>query len=157
MRACIFALPRVPKLDLRVEGVYTDLPVGGPIGHGFFYSNTRFRDGYTNDGSLMGNWIGRDGQGAQAWANYWLSARNRLQFSFRHQKVSQQFDSGGGTITDFGARADIWTSPQWEISTGVQYEAWTYPVLRPGPQKNFSTSVQVTFWPKSWTRHSTSY
>jgi hypothetical protein len=149
--------PRVPKLDLRVEGVYTDLPVGGPIGHGFFYSNTRFRDGYTNEGSLMGNWIGRDGQGAQAWANYWLGARNRLQFSFRHQKVSQQFDPGGGTITDFGARADIWTSRQWEISTGVQYEAWTYPVLRPGPQKNFSTSVQVTLWPKSWTRHSTSY
>ena len=34
--------PRVPKLDLRVEGVYTDLPVGGPIGHGFFFPTPAF-------------------------------------------------------------------------------------------------------------------
>lgn len=146
--------PGAPKLDLRVESVYTDVPVGGPIGHGFFYSNTRFRDGYTNDGSLIGSWIGRDGQGAQAWANYWFTAKNRLQLSFRHQKVSQQFDPGGGTITDFGARGDLWASPRWQISTTAQYESWTFPVIRPGLQRNFSTSIELAFRPGLRTRHS---
>ena len=87
-------LPRTPKLDFRVEGVYTDLPAGGALSHGFFYSNDRYLNGYTNDGQLMGSWIGREGQGAQAWTNYWFSPRNRLQFNFRHQKVSQQFIPG---------------------------------------------------------------
>ena len=88
--------PVVPKLDLRVEGVYTDLPAGGALSHGFFYFNTRYLNGYTNQGQLLASWIGREGQGAQGWANYWFSARNRLQFNYRHQKVSQQFIPGRG-------------------------------------------------------------
>src|SRR5207244_7763131 len=84
-------LPGLPKLDLRVEGVYTDLPVGGPLSHGFFYANDRYLSGYTNQGQLLASWIGREGQGAQGWANYWLGGRNRLQVNYRHQKVSQQF------------------------------------------------------------------
>jgi len=59
-------LPKLPKLDFRVEGVYTDVPAGGNIGHGFFYFNLAYRNGYTNDGNLIGSWIGRQGQGAQA-------------------------------------------------------------------------------------------
>ncbi len=70
-------VPLVPKLDLRAEEVYTDSPLGGMIGHGFFYSNLTWRSGYTNDGNLIGSWIGREGQGAQAWSNYWFSARDR--------------------------------------------------------------------------------
>jgi len=55
-------LPQVPgigKLDLRVEGIYTDPPGGNAtVQHGFFYNNSRFRSGYTNDGYLIGSWIG---------------------------------------------------------------------------------------------------
>jgi len=141
--------PHISKLDFRAEGVYTDVPVGGKIGHGFFYSNTRFRDGYTNDGSLMGSWIGRAGQGGQAWVNYWFNAKSHVQLSFRHQKVSRLFDPGGGTLTDFGARSEFWTTPQWEMSTGIQYETWNFPVLKSGTQVNFSTSVQITFHPNA--------
>ncbi len=82
--------PRIPKLDLRVEAVYSDLPGGNAtVQHGFFYINSRFKSGYTNDGSLIGSWIGRQGQGAQAWANYWLGPRSKVQLNFRHEKVSQ--------------------------------------------------------------------
>ncbi len=148
-------LPKLPKLDLRVEGVYSDVPVGGLIGSGFFYWNTRYRSGYTNEGNLMGSWIGRDGQGAQAWANYWFTPQNRLQFSFRHQKVSQQFIPGGGTITDVGVRGDLWARAQWGISAGVQYENWIFPVIQPGHQTNISTSLEFTVRPGSWGRHLT--
>jgi hypothetical protein len=88
-------LPKIPKLDLRLEGGYTDLPIGGAVGHAYFYFNYRYRDGYTNWGNLLGNWMGRQAQVAQAWSTYWFTPRNNLQFSFRHQKVSKQFLGGG--------------------------------------------------------------
>jgi hypothetical protein len=149
--------PKLNRLDLRVEGVYTDVPAGGAIGHGFFYFNGRFPNGYTNNGYLIGSWIGRDGQGAQAWANYWLSARNRVQFSFRHQKASQQFDPGGGTLTDAGVRGDYWFSRDFGVSASVQYERWLFPVIQPNTARNVSATVQISFEPQKLFEHSASH
>jgi Capsule assembly protein Wzi/PAP2 superfamily len=141
-------LPRIPRLDLRVEGVYTDVPAGGALSHGFYYFNFRFKEGYTNEGQLLGSWIGREGQGAQAWTNYWFSARDRLQINFRHQKVSQQFVPGGGTLTDVGMRLDYWPTQILGLSTSVQYERWLFPVLRPGPQRDISASIGIQIQPQ---------
>jgi hypothetical protein len=146
--------PRVQKLDLRVEGVYTDNPIGGGAGPGFYYSNGTWRNGYTNNGQLMGSWIGRGGQGAQAWSNYWFSARNRLQFSFRHEKVSQQLMPGGGTLTDVGARGDYWVRSNLSVSASVQYERWIFPVIQPNAATNVSTTVEILFQPQGLFRHS---
>ncbi len=141
-------MPRIPKLDLRFEGVYTDLPAGGALSHGFFYSNTRYLNGYTSQGQLLASWIGREGQGAQAWANYWFSARNRLQFNYRHQKVSQQFIPGGGTLTDIGVRNDYWLRPNLGLSAWVQYERWLFPVIQPNSSQNVTVGVEVQFQPQ---------
>ncbi len=148
--------PKLPKLDFRVEGVYSDVPAGGAIGHGFYYSSgsSPYLQGYTNGGNLMGSWIGRDGQGAQAWTNYWFTPKNRLQLYFRHLKVSQQFLPGGGTLTDFGLHGDLWTSLRWGFSANVQYETWTFPIIQPGQQTVFSSSLQVTYRPKPWGKFS---
>ncbi|HEY2461748.1 MAG TPA: capsule assembly Wzi family protein [Candidatus Acidoferrum sp.] len=143
--------PGIQKLDFRVEGVYTDLPAGGALSHGFFYFNDRFLNGYTNAGNLIGSWIGREGQGAQAWTNYWLSPRNRLQFNFRHQKVSQDFIPGGGTLTDVGVRGDYTIRPGITLSATVQHERWLFPVIQPGESKNVSGSIEILFEPqKAW-------
>ncbi|MGB7846095.1 MAG: capsule assembly Wzi family protein, partial [Candidatus Acidiferrum sp.] len=139
-------LPKAPKLDLRVEGVYTDLPIG--LGHGFFYWNSRYLSGYTNEGNLMGSWIGRQGQGAEAWSNYWFTPKNRIQLNFRHEKVSQQFVPGGGTLTDVGARADFWLRNGTGIYASVQHERWLFPAIQPGPERNFTTSVGIQFQPQ---------
>ncbi len=141
-------LPGLPKLDLRVEGVYTDLPAGGRLSHGFFYSNDRYLNGYTSQGQLLGSWIGREGQGAQAWANYWFTARNRLQLNFRHQKVSHEFVTGGGTLTDVGVRNDYWLRPSLGISTTLQYERWLFPVIQPNAARNVSATVEIQFQPQ---------
>ncbi len=141
-------LPGIPKLDLRAEGVYTDLPAGGALSHGFFYINTRYLNGYTNQGQLLASWIGREGQGAQGWANYWFSGRNRLQFNYRHQKVSWQFIPGGGTLTDVGVRGDYWLRPNLGLSAGVQYERWLFPVIQPNAARNVTASVEVQFRPQ---------
>ena len=146
--------PGISKLDLRVEGVYTDPPGGSAtIQHGFFYHNDRFLSGYTNDGNLIGSWIGREGQGAQAWATYWLNPKNKVQFNFRHQKVSQQYIPGGGTLADLGVSADYWVRANLGISAKVQYERWLFPVTQPNQSKNVAATVELLFAPKQLFRH----
>jgi hypothetical protein len=141
-------VPGIPKLDLRAEGVYTDLTAGGALSHGFFYTNDRYVSGYTNEGQLLASWIGREGQGAQGWASYWFSARNRLQFNYRHQKVSQQFIPGGGTLTDAEVRNDYWLRPNLGLSAWVQYERWLFPVIQPNSAGNVTIGLQVQFRPQ---------
>lgn len=144
--------PGIQKLDLRVEGVYTDNPLGGALGRGFYYFNNTWRSGYRNDGNLIGSWIGRDGQGAQAWGTYWLNARSRLQTNFRHQKISQQFIPGGGTLSDFGVSSELQMRTDLSLSLRVQYERWFIPVMRPTPSDNISSSLQLLFSPEGWRR-----
>ena len=147
-------LPRLPKLDLRAEGVYTDVPKrGGTNFPGTFYFNDTWRSGYTNDGNIMGSWVGRGGQGAQAWSNYWFGARNRLQFNFRHLKVSQEFIPGGGTLTDVGVRGDYWVRPNLSLSASVQYERWLFPIIQPNAQRDVTASVQIKFEPQKLFQH----
>jgi membrane-associated phospholipid phosphatase len=141
--------PAIHKLDLRVEGVYTDIPYP-TYGPGTFYFNTTYRSGYRNDGNLIASWIGRQGQGAQAWTSYWLTPRNKIQFSYRHQKVSQAFIPGGGTLSDVSVSADFWVRPSVRVVGSVQYENWTFPVLWPVPRNNVMSSVQVSFSPGAW-------
>ena len=151
-------VPKLNKLDFRVEAGYTDLPSGlqngTPQSHyanGIFYSNGRYPDGsYTNGGYLLGNWMGRESQGVQAWSNYRFSPRSFIQASFRHQKVSQQFMPGGGSLTDVSLSANFWVRDDLSVSGSVQYERWLYPIITPGAQTNFTSSLQLTFWPQSW-------
>ena len=149
-------LPRIPKLDLRFEGVYTDLPAGGALSHGFFYSNVRYLNGYTNHGQLLASWIGREGQGAQGWANYWFNARNRVQLNYRHQKVSHEFIPGGGTLTDLGVRSDYWLRPSLGLSTAVQVERWWFPVVRANAEWNVSATAEIQFQPQKLFRRAAS-
>ena len=148
-------IPKLNKLDLRVEGGYTDLPGNLQSGlasnphynPGIFYTNTRYPNGYTNDGQLLGNWMGRQSTGAQAWTTYRFSPRNFIQLGFRHQKVSQQVMPGGATLTDFSVSADFWPRADLSVSSSVQYERWLFPVIGPGADSNVATSVKFTFWP----------
>ena len=146
--------PKVPKLDLRMEGVYTDLPIGGNVGPGYWYWNATYRNGYTNDGNLIGSWIGRGAQGAQAWSNYWFGPRNRLQLNFRHQKVSADYLPGGGSLTDAGIRGDYSLRRDVSLGVSVQYERWLFPSIQPSASRDVTTSVQILFEPHKLTLRS---
>ena len=78
-------IPKIPRLDLRLEGGYTDPanPVSDVI-YGAFYWDGTWLSGFQNDRHLLGSWIGRQGQGEQAWTTYWFTPHNKLQFGFRH-------------------------------------------------------------------------
>jgi membrane-associated phospholipid phosphatase len=147
-------VPRFHRIDLRAEGIFSDLPGGSPVvQHGFFYSNDRFRSGYTNDGYLMGSWIGRQGQGAQAWANYWIDPRSKIQFSFRHQKVSRQFIPGGGSVSDFKMSGDYWVSSRVNLSAWVQHERWVFPLIQQDLSRTFTMAFQISFQPSADSRN----
>src|SRR5713226_5588022 len=152
--------PKLSKLDFRAEAGYTDNPLhGGANKTGFYYTANRYlngdtNNGNTNNGNVLGSWMGRAGQGAQAWTNYWFSPRNRLQFFFRHQKVSQEFVPGGGSLTDAGVRTDYSLRSDLSLSVSVQHERWLFPVIQTNVSRNVAASVGIVFEPQKLFRPS---
>jgi hypothetical protein len=139
-------LPKIPKLDLRLEGVTTDLNIPAHFGPGAVYWDERYHSGYTNNGDLIGSWIGRRGRGEQAWVTYYVSPRNDVQFSYRHNNVDPAFLQGG-SYQDLSLRGNVLVRGQVSFATLVQYETWQFPLLAASRQSNVTGSVQVTFWP----------
>lgn len=141
-------LPVLHKMDFRAEGVYTDAPNPETTTGGFFiYWNGNYHDSYTNDKNVLGDWIGREGKGVQAWTTYWVNSRDSIQFGYRQAKVSKDFIPFGETLNDGSVRADWWIGKQLEASGALQYEQWLAPILAPGPQTNWTSTVQITFYP----------
>jgi hypothetical protein len=140
-------LPKIHNLELRLEGVTTDLNLPAHFGSGAVYHDGRFRSGYTNEGNLLGNWVGRMGRGEQLWAKCSLSPRSTVQFGIRHNNVDERF-IGGGHFYDWSLATDIMLRPDVSLSAKVQYEPWKFTVLSPVAQSNVTTSVGLTFWPK---------
>ncbi|MGA6983361.1 MAG: capsule assembly Wzi family protein [Candidatus Sulfotelmatobacter sp.] len=147
-------VPGIQKVDFRVEGIYTDPPGSKTTQDGFFYHNDRFLSGYTNNGNLIGSWIGRQGQGADAWTSYWINPKSKIQLNFRHQKTSKEFIPGGGTLTDFGVSGDYQLRSNLGLSAWVQHERWLFPVIQPGAARNVTAAIQISFEPQKWLHRS---
>jgi membrane-associated phospholipid phosphatase len=141
-------VPKLPKLDFRVEAVYTDAPTDRSISGRYVYWNDFYHDLYVNKNKLIGDWVGREGMGFQGWSTYWFSPRKSIQLAYRHAKVSGDFIPGGETVNDGSANLNWTLRDDWSVSAGLQYEKWLAPILAPGPQTNWTSSVSVTFWPR---------
>jgi hypothetical protein len=142
-------IPGLQKLDLRVEAVNTDT-VSSSVGGHFIYFDSFYHDLYTNKNNIIGDWIGRQGQGIQAQSTYWFGPRNTLQFGYRHAKVSNSFIPDGETVNDGSAKLDWWMRHDLSVSASVQYEKWLAPLLAPTAQTNWTSSFGITYWPRSW-------
>jgi len=143
--------PKLARLDLRIEGVNTNTPISSLGGH-FVYYDFFYHDLSSNKKNIIGSWIGREGQGFQAWSTYWLGPRNSIQLGYRHAKVSDDFIPSGETVNDGSVKVNWWLGRDVNLSTFVQYEKWRAPILAPSPQTNWTASVQVGFWPRSWSK-----
>ncbi|HEX7894907.1 MAG TPA: capsule assembly Wzi family protein [Terriglobales bacterium] len=137
--------PGISRLQLRAEGINESRTT--EFSPGFVYIDGRYLSGYTSDGTLLGNWIGRAGRGGQGWATYSFSPRTSLQFSYRAQRVSPRFLEGG-SLNDFSMKWDQYLHGGVGLSATVQYENWRFPLLATGRQTNVMSSVQLTYWPK---------
>jgi membrane-associated phospholipid phosphatase len=138
-------VPRIPNLDFRCEGIYTNMP-GNRINN-LFYVNFHYPNGYRNYGQLMGSWVGRGGNGGAASATYWFSGRNKGTISYRRM-ISNPSLLGGGNLHDISASAVWMPKPQFEVAASVQYERWNFIELNKGPRSNVSTTIEIRLWPK---------
>ena len=148
--------PLIRKLDLRVEEVNTNPPTSRSTGGQFFYHEAFYRDLYTNNNNIIGDWIGREGQGIQAWATYWFSPRNTLQFGYRHAQVAGDFIPGGGKWRDFQVSYSVAKPSGVYLKSFVQFEhIVSYPLLFPGSRNNITATVELGILPQ-WGRHTAS-
>jgi len=144
-------IPRIPKIDFRAEMVWSDPPLLSNRGGKYVYYNGAYHDSYTNDGHLLGSWVGREGHGLQLWSTYWLSPRSPLQVGYRKAHVDRDFIPAGGDIQDFSVRATFQLRPEFEIAAFLQYERWNFPVLAPLAGPNTVATVEFTYHPK-WSK-----
>jgi len=142
-------VPGIPHLDARVEAAYTNLPnlIQTSEG-GFFYWNTRYEDGYTNKGNIIGNaTVGRQGISLRAQTTYWVASDKTIQFGYRNEIADNEFLQGGN-LRDLTLKSEWSFSPRVSLSSLFQYEWWNFPLLSAGQkQTNFTAQVQVTYWP----------
>ena len=145
-------LPHLPKLDFRFESVYTDPPTDRSRYGQYIYYNNFYRDLDTNKKNLIGDWVGRQGMGYQAWSKYWFRAKNSIQFSYRHAAVDSNFIPGGETLNDASVQANWQLRPELSLSASFQYERWLAPILAPTVQSNATSVVEIQFTPRRWGR-----
>jgi hypothetical protein len=139
-------LPKIPKLDLRLEGG-TTIPYNGYFCAACFYNNGQYVNGYVNDGQLIGTWIGRAAQGELLRTNYWLSARKKIGIEVRHRKIDTAYLPQGGTQNDFALNADIFARHGFRFTGNLQYERWQIPMLASNRQSDVAASFEFAFWP----------
>jgi hypothetical protein len=139
--------PGLAPLDFRVEAVSTDPPTSRSTGGQFIYTEEVQKEGYTNKGYIIGDPIGRESKGGQAWLTYHLSPREDVQFSYRNAKAAKDFIPGGTTQNSFQLSAVKRIHEDLELRGLVQYEGWKAPVYRPGLQSNTAVAFQVTWFP----------
>jgi hypothetical protein len=140
--------PGIPKLDLRVEAADTDSTYRSSIGGRYQYWEVIQVQGYTNQGQLFGDWIGREGKGGQGWITYHLSGNEWLQVGVRNQKAAKDFIPGGTTLNDINFQAVKRIGKDFEINGNFTYERWKAPIYLPGQQTVTTTTVQLTWFPK---------
>ena len=158
-------IPFVPKLDLRVEGVYTDYVTSRSVEGFGLYVETVQLQGYTNKGFIMGDWIGREAKGGQAWLTWHLSGNESLSLQYLRKKNGKDFiftsrdsngrEVNGGTTQDV-VRLDLVKrlSRDVELKAWYQNEHWKAPFFKPGPQGSNTAAFQVTWFPQL---HTTSH
>lgn len=145
-------IPGLRKLDLRVEAASTDTSTLRSLGGQFNYYEGIQRNGYTNKGFIMGDWIGREAKGGNAWLTYHLSANEWIQLEYQNKKTPKDFIPLGTTQNQFKVDVVKRLRPNVELDAWYQYEKWKAPFYVTGAQNDNIFSVQVKFFPKLFTK-----
>ncbi len=141
-------IPFAPKLDLRVEASYTDyVTTRSTFGEGNYWEIVQ-RQGYTNGGSLIGDWIGREAKGGNATLTYHLSGNEWLSATYLRKKNAKDFIVGGTTQNDFRVDVVKRIRPDVELNAWFQHETWVAPLIRTGQQSNNTGSLQIKWYPR---------
>jgi hypothetical protein len=140
--------PGIRKLDLRVEGGLTDQPVSRSTQGMFTYWEQIHVQGYTNKGFIMGDWMGREAKGGQAWLTYHMSANEWVQLQYLTKKTPNDFIAGGVTQNSFAISTVKRLGRDIQVDGSLQYERWKAPIYLAGQQNDTTVAVQLTWFPK---------
>lgn len=155
-------VPRLPRLDLRAEAATTDPPVSTSNAGRFMYWETIERQGYTNQGQLFGDWIGREDKGGQAWITYHLSGNEWIQLRMRTEKAAKDFIpgsavqtypgttvllNGGTTISDLGLEMEKRIRRDVAVRASFTAEHWKAPIYLTGEQTVTTTGFELRWYP----------
>jgi hypothetical protein len=141
-------VPGIPRLDLRLEAASTDPPITNSNGGHYMYYEGNQQQGYTNQGQLFGDWIGREDKGGQGWITYHLSGNEWLQMGVRNQKAAKDFIPGGTTLNDISFQVVKRIGKDFEVNGNFAYERWKAPIYRSTQQTVTTTTLQLTWFPK---------
>jgi hypothetical protein len=155
-------VPGLPKLDVRGEAVYTDMPIPESFGGRFMYYEVIQRQGYTNKGMIFGDWVGREGKGGQGWVTYHLSGNEWIQAGYRNHKAAKDFIpgsttvvpgtnnllQGGTTLNNFNVQVVKRIGRSFEINGNFDYGQWKAPLVSPGSHTVTTTTVRLTWYPE---------
>ncbi len=84
-------IPGIPRLDLRVEGVSTNCSTLVCInGSHEYIEDAVQRQAYTNKGNILGDWIGREAIGGQAWLTWHLSGNEWVDVQWMHKQNAKR-------------------------------------------------------------------
>ena len=147
----ISQFPVLHKLELRLEAASTDPGVRTSTGGDFMYYETVQKQGYTNKGFLMSDWIGREAKGGQAWLTWHLAPQEWIQLEYLNKKNAKDFDNGT-TQNQFKLSVVKRFNRDYELNAYVQYEGWKAPIYQPGLQKDTTVVGQITWFPKLRTK-----
>ena len=139
--------PKFHPLDFRIEAADTDPPTSRSNAGQFLYWEQIQKHGYTNKGFIMGDWIGRESKGGQAWLTYHLSPNEQIQLSYRNAKAAKDFIPGGTTQNDFQISTRKRVGKQFEVLGSIQCEGWRAPIYKSDKQSDISASAQITWYP----------
>ena len=140
--------PGANHLDFRLEAANTDCVTLVCENGNNEYTETIHKQAYTNKGNILGDWIGREGKGGQAWLTYHLSGNESVQFEYLHKKTAKDFVEGGVTQNQFRVEVVKRLRPDIELNAWYQRETWKAPIYRPGSQGNNTFNFQLTVFPK---------
>src|SRR5664279_5571943 len=112
------------------------------------------KQGYTNNGQMFGDWIGREGKGGQAWVTYHLSGNEWIQVGARNQKVAKDFIwdpvtkiQYGTTLNDINFQLVKRIGKDFEVNGNFAYEHYKAPIYLSGEQTVTTTNIQLTWYP----------
>ena len=145
-------VPRIPKLDFRVEGVSTDCSTLACVHGSANYWEVVQRQGYTNKGFIMGDWIGREAMGGQAWLTYHFSADQWVQMEYLKKRTPSDFIPGGTSQNQYKVDVLKRLGKDVQLDAWAQIERWKAPIYiqKGGNAANFDSAiaVQLTWFPK---------
>jgi len=142
--------PGIPKLDIRLEAADTDVSNSNILSHygRFSYWEQIEKQGYTNQGQIFGDWMGREDKGGQAWMTYHLRGNEWLQIGLRNQKAANYFVPGGTTLNDISFQAVKRLGKDFEINGQFVFERWKAPIYLVGQQTVPNTTIRLSWFPE---------